>query len=175
MFIVRIAKNEEWEKVLALYESMIDAMQDKKYKPGWKKGIYPSKELVRNAIEKKELYIGVLDGEFAAAMILNHNCTDGYEKAEWKTAAKPEEITVVHALGVSPNYQRQGLAKQMIEDAARSVSKAGQKAIRLDVLAKNLSAKEFYEAIGFQCCGLLELYYVDTGLTEFYLYEMAIG
>lgn len=175
MFIVRIAESEEWKKVLALYETMIDAMQDMEYKPGWKKGIYPSEELVRNAIEKRELYIGILDGEFAAAMILNHNCADGYEKADWKIPAQVDEITVVHALGVAPAYQRQGLAKQMIEHAARAASKAGQKAIRLDVLAKNLPAKKFYETIGFRYCGMLELYYADTGLTEFYLYEMVVG
>lgn len=174
MFTVRIAEVGELRKVMALYESMIDAMEHMEYKPGWKKGIYPDESYVREAIEKGELYVGLLDGEFTAAMILNHSCADGYERADWRIEAEPDEITVVHTLGVALEHQRQGLARKMIEHVLDLASQNGQKAIRLDVLAKNLPAKRFYESLGFWCCGEMKLFYEDTGLTEFYLYERAV-
>ena len=46
-----------------------------------------------------------------------------------------------------------------------------QKAIRLDVLAANVSAQRFYLSRGFEYCGTVKLFYEDTGLTEFLLYE----
>ena len=92
-------------------------------------------------------------------MVANHECADGYETIEWKTGAGPQEVTVIHALGVLPEHQGKGLAGEMV------------KAIRLDVLAANVSAQRFYLSRGFEYCGTVKLFYEDTGLTEFLLYE----
>ena len=39
------------------------------------------------------------------------------------------------------------------------------------MLGTNLTAQKLYERVGFQYRGTLQLYYEDTGLTDFRLYE----
>lgn len=172
--LIRTAKKEELGKVVSLYYSMIDGMQNETYKPGWKKGIYPDEKFLGEAIEKQELYVGISDNEFVGAMVVNHEAADAYGAIEWKTAAKYGEVTVIHALGISPEHQRQGLAGEMVRDVIARAPENGQKAVRLDVLAGNISAQEFYLSLGFEYRGTVQLFYEDTGLTEFLLYEYVI-
>lgn len=47
----RIAKTEECEKVKLFYDSLIDAMQEAEYKPGWEKNVYPTQEFLLNSIK----------------------------------------------------------------------------------------------------------------------------
>ena len=49
------ANETEWEKVRDFYWQLIDSMDSALYKPGWKKGIYPSDELLMRSIRGKEL------------------------------------------------------------------------------------------------------------------------
>ena len=49
------------------------------------------------------------------------------------------------------------------------------KAIRLDVLWNNESAKQLYLTKGFDHIGTIELFYEDTGLTDYDLYEYRLN
>ena len=109
-----------------------------------------------------------------SAMILNHKCTDGYEKIHWNITATPQEITVVHALGVLPDYQGQGIAKLMVQEAIRTANENGQKAVRLDVLSTNIPAQKLYSDMGFNYMDTIQLFYEDTGSTDYLLYEYTL-
>lgn len=171
---IRTAKEEELEKVMSFYDAMIDGMQNAESKPGWKKGVYPEEKFLKGAIERQELLIGILDGVITGAMVVNHESADGYDTIEWKTAAEPQEVTVIHALGVLPEHQGKGLAGEMVNEVIRRAGAACQKALRLDVLAANVSAQKFYLSMGFEYRGTVKLFYEDTGLTEFLLYEYVL-
>lgn len=165
------ANETEWEKVRDFYWQLIDSMDSALYKPGWKKGIYPSDELLMRSIRGKELYVLLSGSTYAAAMILNHKSTEGYEKIRWSISANPREVTVVHALGVLPAFQGQGIAKFMVREAIRTAGENGQKAVRLDVLGTNIPAQKLYSSMGFQYRDTIQLFYEDTGLTDYMLYE----
>jgi len=47
----------------------------------------------------------------------------------------------------------------------------GIKAIRLDVLEGNLPAEKTYTSVGFSFVETLQMFYEDTGWTNFKLYE----
>lgn len=47
----------------------------------------------------------------------------------------------------------------------------GQKAVRLDVLVGNIPAKRLYESCGFEYRDKVTLFYEDTGVTDFEIYE----
>lgn len=172
--VFRLAEEKEFEKVRSLYWEIIDWMEDAEYKPGWIKGVYPADDYLQAALASRTLYVLDSGPALAAAMILNHACTDGYENVPWGTEAAEEEITVIHALGVLPSRQGQGLAKRLVAEAVRTAGEQGQKAIRLDVLGSNLSAQRLYTKMGFQYRGTVPLYYEDTGRTDFLMYEYII-
>lgn len=149
-------------------------MQNKQYEPKWEKGVYPSDEYLRSSINNQELYIGTLDENIVCAMIVNHECNESYSKAEWSTRLKPNEITVIHALGVHPDFSRKGFAKEMVTKVIDIAKSTNQKAIRLDVLKGNTPAENLYLSAGFKYVDTIQMYYEDTGWTDFKLYEYNI-
>lgn len=171
MLHIRRARTEEYGAVWDFYARLIDEMAEAEYRPGWQKGVYPTAEFLRRSIGNGELYLGLCQGELAAVMVVNHQCTQGYETIPWRVQALPEEVAVVHALGVLPSYHGRGIAKEMVQGALQIARESGQKVVRLDVLGTNLPAQNLYLGMGFVYMGTLELFYEDTGLTDYLLYE----
>ena len=102
MLEIRSARPDEFQAVRAFYHRLIDLMRGAEYKPGWEKDVYPDQDQLRQAIDKQQLYVGELEGETVCAMILNRQCNDGYRGAPWRVEAGPEQVAVIHALGVLP-------------------------------------------------------------------------
>lgn len=174
MLAVRTAREAECDKILEFYYDLIDAMRDLEEKPGWEKNIYPTRQFLQKAIEEQNLWLGVSDEMIVSAMVLNHECADGYENVDWQLEAAREEVAIIHVFGISMFYQSQGIAKWMLENIIEICREREMKAIRLDVLKKNRTAIQLYESMGFVCVNKVKLYYDDTELTDFYLYELVL-
>lgn len=172
--IVRLARTDEYEAVKKFYYELIDKMQNMPYHPKWQKGIYPEDKYIKSSVEKQQMYITEIEEKIIGAMIINSNTTDGYEKAKWNIKASGKEIAVIHALGVMPEFSKQGVGKYMVHKAVEVAKKNGQKVIRLDVLDGNLPAEKLYRSAGFKFIETVELFYEDTGLCKFDLYEYGI-
>ncbi len=62
------------------------------------------------------------------------------------------------------------MAKSVIELG----KKTHMKVIRLDVLEGNIPAQKVYERLGFNYINTIQMYYEDTGLTGYMLYEYVL-
>ena len=162
---------DQYESVRAFYHALIDAIALLPYGAGWKKDIYPSKEMLRDAAGAGELFIATDSGKIIGAMVVNHECNEGYREYKWPTEAEDSEVTVIHALGVHPDYSGKGVARQMVRFVIEKAGSEGQKVIRLDVLKGNLPAEKLYKRIGFKYLHTLNMFYEDTGWTDYELYE----
>ena len=171
MLEIRKATKPEYEQVRVFYHLLIDMMQTAEYHPGWKKGIYPSDEDLREAIHSGTLYVGLLDGEIAAAMVVNHENNEGYQNVTWSVSAGKQEVTVIHMLGVLSTHTGKGFGKELVNKALSMAAASNQKAVRLDVLAGNLPAEKLYTGLGFQYRDTVSMFYEDTGWTDYLLYE----
>lgn len=173
-FQIRKANDTDYICVKNFYYILTDDMAEAEYKPGWQKDIYPTQDFLVKSIANGELYVGEEDGQLAACMIVNHIYNEGYKNIMWPVQAEDFEVFVIHALGVGTAFAGKGLAKRM----ARSVIELGKvthmKAIRLDVLEGNIPAKKAYERLGFKYIDTIQMYYEDTGLTGYMLYEYAL-
>ena len=76
---------------------------------------------------------------------------------------------VIHMLGVHSDFAGKGLARKMVRFAVEEAKNRGMKAIRLDVLEGNLPAEKLYVSEGFVYVDTLQLFYEDTGRTNFNL------
>ncbi len=168
---IRKAEKTEYEVVRAFYHTLIDEMQDTEYHPKWQKDIYPAPEDLRPAIENGELYLGFEGESIAAAMAVNHTCSEEYAGAPWPERLSADEFLVIHMLGVRVGFQRKGFAKEMVRFVLGMAEESGMKAVRLDVLEGNLPAERLYEGLGFRYVDTLLLFYEDTGRVRFRLYE----
>jgi len=172
--IIRKAAPEELQRVRRFYHEVTDGLAEAQYSPGWKKDIYPSVEDLQGALARQELYVAEEDGRIAAAMTVNHDSNEGYAKVSWPTAAAPEEVTLIHALGVHPARSGRGIGKTMVRFVMELGRQGGQKVLRLDVLAGNLPAEKLYTGLGFRYVDSQQMFYEDTGWTQYDLYEYVL-
>lgn len=176
------ATPKDFARVRAFYHFVIDRLEETKYDPAWRKGIYPSDAYLHEALKHQELYIGFFSEEsddqtnekIIAAMIVNQQGNEDYKNAHWTKQIASQKIMVLHALGVHPDHMRQGIAKQMVQKVFALAKEKNLKAVRLDVLKGNLPAKNLYLGLGFHYCDTILMFYEDTGVTEFELYEYTL-
>lgn len=185
MITLRKAQIHEYDAVRSFYHRLIDMMEDAVYKPAWEKDVYPANQYMKDAIAAEQLYVGFLKDNHSAdgyagtgtaediicAMVINNECNDSYADADWQIDALPEEVTVIHTLGVLPSHFGKGIATEMVRFVIDGAKAAGQKAVRLDVLAGNLPAERLYSDVGFKHITTIPMFYEDTGWTDFLLYE----
>lgn len=171
---IRQALANEFKSVIGFYHKLIDEMKTASYRPGWEKGVYPADDFIQASINNNEMFIGLWDKEIVSAMVVNQECNEGYDKVNWPNAFQRNEVMVIHALGILPSYQGRGIAKQMCKFVFQWAKDNQVKAIRLDVLGTNKSAQSLYIALNFQYVDTIEMYYEDTGLTDYLLYEYIV-
>lgn len=174
MLNITSAKEKDYTRVVDFYYSLIDAMENAEYKPGWEKDVYPTLKYLSESIDHGELYMGESDGNIISCMIVNHKYNEGYNSIKWSVDADDSEILVIHALGVHPDFSGRGIAKQMVQKVIDIARQNGIKAIRLDVLDGNLPAEKAYIKMGFQYIDTIQMFYEDTGMTAFKLFEFII-
>lgn len=174
MLNIKTAKNEDLSRIIDFYYSLIDANKDSEYRSGWKKGVYSTQEFLTSSINNNELYIGENEGKIIACMAVNHEYNKGYEDIRWSVEAKDSELVVIHALGVHPDHSCKGIAKQMVRYVIENAGKNGIKTIRLDVLDGNIPAERAYTKMRFVYLGTVKMFYEDTGLTDYRLFEYIV-
>lgn len=174
MIEIRLANSNDYINVRNFYYSLIAAMASAEYKPGWKKDIYPTKDFLVKSIKSKELFVGLIDGCIVSCMVLNHEYNESYKNVQWSVETKDSELFVIHALGVHPAFSGKGIAKQMVQKAIETAQKNDAKTIRLDVLLGNFPAVKTYKKMGFNYIDTIQMFYEDTGWTQYELFEYMI-
>jgi ribosomal protein S18 acetylase RimI-like enzyme len=95
----------------------------------------PHKDIARKLRVNPEWFlVGEVDGKMVAT------CMVGYEGHRgW-----------INYLAVAPEYQKRGIARQIMDEAERLLREAGCPKINLQVRAANAQVIEFYKRIGFK-------------------------
>lgn len=62
----------------------------------------------------------------------------------------------------------------MVKEVIRIAGERHQRAIRLDVLNGNMPALKLYESMGFEHRRTTQMFYEDTGWTDYLLYELVL-
>ena len=171
---LRTARPDEYEAIRQFYWDSIELMKDIRDSVGWKKGIYPSDGFIQSSIENNELYVLDHDGGFAACVILNGICNNGYDGVEWGLDCADRDVLIPHALCVHPALQGRGYGSYVVEEIIDIAVSYGKKTVRLDVLSGNAAAERLYLGCGFRLVETKDMYYEDTGFTEFGLFELIL-
>ena len=130
--------------------------------------------MIQSAITNGEMYIASIDDSIVSAMVVNHKCEDGYSSVRWGVQADANCVASLHLLGVAPSMQRRGIATEMVAYAITTCRDSGMKALRLDVIYDNVPAQKLYSGMGFTHIETVKLFYEDTGLMDFMLYELPL-
>lgn len=156
------AKFIDLPQLMALFRAATRQMDEQGIRQ-WDE-IYPAESFLREDIERRQMYIGRIDGRIAVTFSLEPCRGEDYEKADWQYLVP--EFVVLHRLCVHPDFQGQGAAKAAMDFLEQEVLSRGISVIRLDAFPQNPAAIHLYESRGYRKAGEVTF---RKGL--FYLYE----
>ena len=87
-------------------------------------------------------FVAICESEIVGAVMCGHDGRRGY----------------LNHLAVSPEYRRQGIAKQLLNSVEDELKKVGIRKEALFVLCNNASAQAFYEHIGWKEETIVKVY-----------------
>jgi ribosomal protein S18 acetylase RimI-like enzyme len=159
------AKAEEIDQIMDLVQAAIVTME--------KIGIfqwsthYPNRELILSDIAAGSFYTLSVDQKIAGMMALNEDQQPEYKNLVWDDMyGRP---LVIHRLGVHPDFQKRGLAKQLVRFAEQYARENGYTSIRLDTFGGNFQALRLYNALKYRHVGN-----INFGRGDFWTFEMVV-
>ena len=162
------------EEISKLYDDVCDYLCTHENYPGWKKGVYPTKDDAESGIKEGTLYIAKENQKIVGTVILRHKPEAGYKNVAWASESNYEKIYVIYTLAVHPNSIRLGIGKKLLNYAEEIARKEGCISLRLDVAKGNIPAENLYKKCGYQYVGTTSLGYEAYGLPWFNLYEKVL-
>ena len=168
------ANLEDFHMIKQFYWDLIDEMSDQNDKIGWKKGIYLTDSFLQESLGREELFVLEKERQLYASVILNSACNEGYAGVPWSIACDVDEILVPHALAVSPFRQGKGIGRYFMGEILKLAKAEKKKTVRLDILGTNTVAERLYTGCGFHFVQAKDLFYEDTGWTEYKMYERVL-
>lgn len=107
-----------------------------------------------------------------AYVILNSECNEGYRDCPWSIVCSDDDVLIPHTLAVNPKMQGKGIGKIVVKNILAIAKSENKKAVRLDVLGACKAAERLYLGCGFQFVAAKNMYYEDTGRTEYKMFEL---
>ena len=136
--------------------------------------VFPSDDMIKYAISRKWQFIGIEDERIVAGCIVTDECEEAYLQVKWNISSKKDEVWILHALRVAPEYEGRGFAKQMLAYVIELAPKYRRKAIHLDVL-EGYWVEHLYKLFGFEYVDTVDILYDDIGFVQrFKMFEKEI-
>lgn len=168
---MRLGEEKDIEALAHLYDDIHDYLVTTYNYPGWKKGVYPTRQDAVDGINEKCLFVVTENNEIIGSMILRHKPEPAYLKVSWQAALDYKKVLVIYTFVVKPKKLKQGIGKRMLEFVEQYGLDTKMKALRLDVYENNIPAIRLYEKCGYQYIDTVSLGLEDYGLDWFRLYE----
>lgn len=152
--LIRKAVKADVDRVNAVYEELLCYEERHGAYTVWKSGVYPTKNIIEQAIQAGVLYVLEENDSIVASVLLDQIQPEAYQQICWSCSVKPKEIMVIHLLCVRPSKARCGYGKRMIQFAIGEAAQRGCKTVRLDTGVQNIPATSLYTKMGFRLVGV---------------------
>ncbi|MBE6082904.1 GNAT family N-acetyltransferase [Sporanaerobacter sp. PP17-6a] len=146
-YIFKLAEMNDIDKIFKIYQNVVFHLR-KLNIDQWDE-VYPTKEILRNDIEEKSLFVvfDTLNNIPISSIVINESQEPEYKSVNW--ANTKGKICVIHRFCVEPVFQRRGIGNKTLLSAEDYIMKKRYSSIRLDAFTENLSALNFYKRNGY--------------------------
>jgi len=120
----------------------IDAIEQRAYRTPWSRSMFAS-ELAKAS----SICLGAWEGDHLVGYIVNSRYVDAWH---------------VMNVAVDPNFQRRGIATQLLERVFELTDGDDRRGYTLEVRVSNTDAIRLYEKLGFGSRGVRRGYYTDN-------------
>lgn len=156
MELIRRAVPADIPQVAGIYDRIHTEEESGRAVIGWVRGVYPTEETAREALEAGELFVLERDGVVAAAAKINQEQVPEYAGARWACPdAPPEKIMVLHTLVVDPLCGGKGCGTRFVKFYEDYALERGCPYLRMDTNERNAAARRLYAGLGYREAGIV--------------------
>ena len=131
---------------------------------------YPSLEVLKKDLAAGNSYVYIINGDLVGTVMFSQEKDPVYDPIQWLS---PEEgAYYVHRLAVHPLFQKQGIARALMDFVEEEVLRIGGQSIRLDTFSKNIRNQRFYKARGYTQLGMI--YFPHKSEHPFHCFEKVL-
>ena len=154
--MIRKASPDDLRAISDIYDEIHSREEQGLTSIGWIRGIYPTEETARNAIECGELFVETVDGRVIGAAIINQKQVDVYSEGNWQYPAQDNnEVMVLHTLVISPSESGKGYGRKFVGFYEQYALSKGCHYLRMDTNARNEAARAMYRKLGYREIGIV--------------------
>ncbi len=172
--MIRIATEEDLIQVEQIYNEILEYESQTISYTNWRKGLYPTIENARQALEHGTLFVGEDDNSIYGCVILNQIQPKEYSNIEWKIKADSSEVMVIHTLCIRPSVHSKGKGKIMVDFCENYAQKLKLKVIRLDTYEGNIPASALYTKLRFSYAGITRFHFQNVIWENLKCFEKAL-
>lgn len=158
-------KLQDADEVMCLIKEVIIEMESQNIYQ-WDE-IYPDYKTVLADLQSETMFGVVKNSEVAGIVVLNEEQSPEYSNIQWES--DNNSVLVMHRLCVRPRFQKQGIAKQLLNFSEQLAMNSNYTSIRLDAFCRNHFALNLYINCGYNKMGM-----VTFRKGDFYCYEKII-
>ena len=150
---IQLATQKDLNKIMIMYHECVQGMLNLGIDQ-WNEE-YPNRDIIKKDIDDQCYYIGILNSEVVAGIRIDNLQDPTYLEIKWNDESN--KFMVVHRLGTSRKVWGQGIGKLMMEFAHKFAQSKECKSMRLDTYSNNSKAIDFYQKLGYQKLGSINL------------------
>lgn len=152
--MIRKAEYADIPAIAAIYDAIHDLEARGLAHIGWQRGVYPTADTARAAIDAGDMYV-LEDGGVVASGRINRQQMPAYAEVDWRFKAPDDRVLVLHTLTVDPAAQGRGYARQFLAFYEELARQEGCTALRIDTNARNAVARAMYAKHGYIESGII--------------------
>lgn len=172
---IRKAIHSDLDGVARIYDAVLTAQEEGRCTIGWVRGVYPTRDTARAALERGELFVLCEGAEIFGTAIINQTQVDAYSGAPWRHDVPDGLVCALHTLVIDPEASGRGLGSRFVafyEDYARA---HGWPELRMDTNVRNAGARALYARLGYREVGIVPTVFNGIPAVDLVLLEKNLG
>lgn len=154
--VIRKGTAADIPAVAGIYDALLTREEQGLLTTGWTRGVYPTEQTARTALEAGTLYVMEDGGRVVAAAKIDQNQMEQYARCRWHSDAAPEQVLVLHTLVVDPEAKSRGYGSAFVAFYEKLARETGRLCLRMDTNARNTPARALYAKLGYAEVGVVE-------------------
>ncbi|NSB32274.1 GNAT family N-acetyltransferase [Clostridium saccharoperbutylacetonicum] len=172
--MIRIATIDDTLEIENIYNEILDYEAQTVSYTNWQKGLYPTVDYAKGAIEKNSMFVGEDEKGIYGSVVLNSIQPKEYGNIQWITKAESSEVMVIHTLCIRPSESGKGKARIMMNFIEKYAKEQKYKVIRLDTYEGNIPAATLYPKIGYLYVGTTKFHFQNVIWENLKCFEKAL-
>ena len=150
---IRIGKPKDLDVIVDSVKEIKEEMLKMNISQWPQKKDYPSRTMIKQDLDEGAYFVFEEEGIYKGSFVFNEKTTEPYKAINWQG----KQFMALHRLVSLPEFRHEKIPQIMMQFSLDYALSQGFDSIRLDTYSQNLRANAFYQKLGYEYRGNINL------------------